>query len=40
MAVFVLLFALLALDLSKNNGEWFWTVNAWVDDILRAVGVV
>lgn len=38
LAVIVVLFALAALDLTTNGGQWFWTVNAWVDDVLRTLG--
>ena len=29
------LFVLLALDLTQNNGDVFWTFNAYVDDMMR-----
>ena len=33
------LFVLLALDLTQNNGGVFWTVNAYVDEIMRQFGL-
>ena len=35
LAVMVLVFALLAFDLAKNDGYWFSTVNATLKDIGR-----
>ena len=33
------LFVLLALDLTQNNGGVFWTVNAYVDEMMRQLNL-
>ncbi len=37
VGVVVVIFVLLAYDLSSNNGEWFGMVNGFANDILREI---
>lgn len=37
--IIVGLFVLLALDLTQNNGGVFWTINAYVDEMMRQLNV-
>jgi hypothetical protein len=39
LTIVVAIFTLLAWDLARNNGEWFWAVNAFVNDLLRGLGL-
>ena len=37
VGIVIVIFVLLAYDLSSNNGEWFGIVNGFTNDVLREI---